>query len=350
MSTEQFQNKLLNWFDLFGRKNLPWQQNISAYNVWLSEIMLQQTQVKTVIPYYERFLNCFPDVHSLAKADLDQVLHLWAGLGYYARARNLYKTANIISNNGGEFPTTLEALSSLPGIGRSTAGAILSIAFNESHPILDGNVRRVITRFFAISGWPGKSEINRQLWKTSSELTPVDRVADYTQAIMDLGATVCKRSKPLCEICPVNVGCKAHLRDEVAQFPTAKEKKVLTAKHVVFLILIDADHQLMMEKKPEQGIWGGLWSFPEFTSIPLLKQWLMNNQFDIVAMREIEQQRHAFSHYHLDYGAVVVKTKYLKNKIMEKDGVVWYRSEEIRRLGVPAPISGLLKTHYFEDK
>lgn len=255
-----FQQNVLAWFDQQGRKDLPWQQNITPYRVWLSEIMLQQTQVVTVIPYFQAFITKFPDVESLAQAPVDEVLQLWSGLGYYARARNLHKAARIICEQG-RFPDTLDGLMALPGIGQSTAGAILSIAFNKSHPILDGNVKRVLARFKAIPGWTGNSQTNKQLWEISANLTPEIRVAEYTQAMMDLGATVCTRSKPACEKCPLTTACMAFLTQTAANFPTPKKAKALPVKQLVFLLLHNTQ-QVLLEKRPPTGIWGDYGAYP----------------------------------------------------------------------------------------
>ncbi len=257
MTPTDFQQNILTWFDQHGRKDLPWQKDISPYRVWLSEIMLQQTQVTTVIPYFNAFIEKFPDINTLANAPLDEVLHLWSGLGYYARARNLHKTAQLIAELG-YFPDSLEALNKLPGIGLSTAGAILSIAFNKSHPILDGNVKRVLTRFKAVSGWSGDSGVNKQLWAISAQLTPKQRVADYTQAIMDLGATLCTRNKPKCDACPIKSFCIAKLTDTVALFPAPKPTKFIPTKKLTLLLLRNIDHSILLEKRPPTGIWGGL--------------------------------------------------------------------------------------------
>jgi A/G-specific adenine glycosylase len=218
-----FSIKLLQWFDLFGRKDLPWQKNPTAYSVWVSEIMLQQTKVSTVIPYYVRFMKTFPDLEALAQASEDIVLHHWSGLGYYARASNLHKTAKIISSHHqGIFPNTLEGLESLPGIGRSTAGAICAIAYKKSVSILDGNVKRVLARHEAIDGWTGHSKILKLLWAAAENYTPTERIADYTQAIMDLGATLCTRSKPRCYECPVSDSCKGLIAGNPEYYPKKK--------------------------------------------------------------------------------------------------------------------------------
>ena len=350
MPPEIFQQKILTWFDQNGRKNLPWQQDISPYRTWLSEVMLQQTQVVTVIPYFNQFIQDFPDIHVLAAAPLDSVLHLWSGLGYYARARNLHKTAQLISQSGGEFPNNLDLLTALPGIGRSTAGAILSIAFNNSHPILDGNVRRVLARHHAISGWAGHSKVSNELWEISSKYTPIERCASYTQAMMDLGATLCTRSKPQCQDCPVSSDCIARIENKVQDFPTPKPAKKLPVKQLFFLILQNQNNQIFLEKRPESGIWGGLWSFPEFDSVIDMQSWCLENNLPIQSIKQLNQQRHTFSHYHLDYTATLVKTENPINNVMEANQSVWYKTEQIRSLGLPTPIKKLLQSHYQQEK
>ena len=247
MDATDFQHNLLAWFDRYGRKNLPWQNPVTPYRVWLSETMLQQTQVTTVIPYFNAFVARFPDLSSLAQAPVDEVLQYWSGLGYYARARNLHKAAQLMIAQGG-FPDTLAALVALPGIGLSTAGAILSIAFNNSHPILDGNVKRVLSRHQAIAGWPGSSQTSKQLWAVSACFTPSNRVADYTQAIMDLGATLCTRSKPNCPACPLQGSCQAWLLGRVSDYPSPKPAKAIPSRQITFLMLRNSLNAVLLEK------------------------------------------------------------------------------------------------------
>ena len=247
MSPKPFHRRLLHWFRHHGRHDLPWQSPRDAYRVWVSEIMLQQTQVATVIPYFERFMARFPDLASLASADLDQVLHLWTGLGYYARARNLHRAAGVIvAEHGGRFPTDFEAVLALPGIGRSTAGAILAQACDQRHAILDGNVRRVLARHRAIEGWPGQKAVENTLWALAEELTPAEDVADYTQAIMDLGATVCTRSQPRCAACPLAEDCQARAAGRQADFPGRRPRKALPERHTRMLLLRDAEGQVLL--------------------------------------------------------------------------------------------------------
>jgi A/G-specific adenine glycosylase len=343
MNSSDFQKKILAWFDQNGRKDLPWQQDLSPYRVWLSETMLQQTQVTTVIPYFNAFIEQFPTIECLAKAPVDEVLHRWSGLGYYARARNLHKTAQLIVEQS-YFPDTLDKLIELPGIGLSTAGAILSIAFKKSHPILDGNVKRVLSRFKGVSGWPGDSQVSKQLWAISADLTPVDRVADYTQAIMDLGATICRRSKPACNTCPLNSYCKAKMTNTVSLLPTPKASKTLPIKQLVFLLLSN-NKKILLKKRPPTGIWGGLWSLPEFPNIHSVYDWCLTTNTPIIISRTLPTQRHTFSHYHLDYTTVLIQTDNPINFVMEADHTVWYNTQQIKTLGLPAPIKLLLKQH-----
>ncbi|HEY8220154.1 MAG TPA: A/G-specific adenine glycosylase [Methylobacter sp.] len=342
MSPSAFQHHILAWFDQYGRKDLPWQKDLTPYRVWLSETMLQQTQVATVIPYFNTFIKKFPNIDSLANAPVDEVLHLWSGLGYYARARNLHKTAKLIAEQG-RFPDTLDELLALPGIGLSTAGAILSIAFNKSHPILDGNVKRVLARFRAVSGWPGNSAVNKELWAISAKLTPIARVADYTQAMMDLGATVCTRSKPACEACPLNAECLARRENNISAYPTPKPAKTLPVKQVTLLLLSNADNRILLEKRPPTGIWGGLWSLPEFNSIVEAHDWCLARNILIADQQTLATRRHTFSHYHLDYTPLLIRSDNPINFVMEADRTVWYKAEQLNKLGLATPIKQLLQ-------
>ena len=344
MNSSSFQQKILAWFDQHGRKDLPWQQDITPYRVWLSETMLQQTQVATVTPYFNGFVEKFPTIECLAQAPIDEVLHRWSGLGYYARARNLHKTAQLIVEKG-RFPDTLDELIALPGIGLSTAGAILSIAFKKSHPILDGNVKRVLTRFKAVSGWPGNSQVNKELWAISAHLTPIERVAEYTQAMMDLGATICTRSKPACEDCPLESHCLARVNGTVSLLPTPKPAKTLPVKKLVFLLLCNNFNCILLEKRPPTGIWGGLWSLPEFDSIESARSWCLTRNMSIAKSQTLATQRHTFSHYHLDYTPILIQTDNPINFVMEASQAVWYNAEQINTLGLPAPIKILLQQH-----
>ncbi len=338
-----FAERVLSWFDKHGRKDLPWQQDISPYRVWVSEIMLQQTQVNTVIPYYLDFMKIFPSVQRLARAPIDQVLHQWTGLGYYARARNLHKTAQkIVSEHQGEFPTSVDELENLPGIGRSTAGAIISIAFKKRAPILDGNVKRVLARHQTIGGWPGESATLKALWEATEQVTPDKRIAAYTQAIMDLGATLCTRSKPRCSECPVADDCLALASGSQSEYPGKKPKKALPVKTTQMLMIEGPQQQWLLEQRPASGIWGGLWSFPELTTEEAAEDYCFSRFGERCEVTPWPTLRHTFSHYHLDIQPVHVKLSKLPATIMEDDRLLWYNSPSAPAVGLAAPVKKLL--------
>ncbi|MEM7026880.1 MAG: A/G-specific adenine glycosylase [Pseudomonadota bacterium] len=346
-STYQFADALLDWFRSHGRKDLPWQKNRTPYRVWISEIMLQQTQVTTVIPYYQRFIQSFPTVSSLANAELDHVLQHWTGLGYYARARNLHKTATIIHQDyRNKFPTGLDELIALPGIGRSTAGAILSLSSGARAPILDGNVKRVLTRYYEVDGWPGKKQVENQLWELAENLTPIAQVTDYTQAIMDLGATICTRGKPKCGQCPICSDCSAHASGKQALYPTSKPKKALPEKQTCFAIMENDMGELLLEQRPPTGIWGSLWCFPEMSSDTLNSglenQFLVNSKYQHV----LPEIKHTFSHFHLRITPVHIKVAKQKMRINENDHSQWFaKSEIIKTRGLPKPVVTILNQY-----
>jgi A/G-specific adenine glycosylase len=336
---------LLDWFDRHGRKNLPWQQDISPYRVWVSEIMLQQTQVQTVIPYYQRFMQALPSVQDLAAASEDEVLHLWTGLGYYSRARNLRRTAQIVCEQyGGEFPNDVERMSELPGIGPSTAGAIVSIAFRRRAAILDGNVKRVLARFHAVEGYPGESAVAKTLWQHAEQHTPTERVADYTQAIMDLGATLCTRSKPACSLCPLVGECAGHKLGQIAQFPGKKPAKALPVKRTQMLIISSVDREILLEKRPQTGIWSGLWIFPQLESaLDPIAYCADTLRVETVLLERWREYRHTFSHYHLDIEPVRLEIKGALNAVMEPERLLWYNLRAPAAVGLAAPVAKLLQ-------
>jgi A/G-specific adenine glycosylase len=339
-----FAKQLLQWFDEHGRHDLPWQTDRTSYRVWISEIMLQQTQVTTVIPYFERFMGRFATIQELAAAQTDQVLHLWTGLGYYARARNLHKAAKVIvETNGSSFPDTIEGLMELDGIGQSTAGAIAAISMGVRAPILDGNVKRVLARYHCISGWPEQSSVKKQLWEIAESLTPHERVDDYTQAIMDLGATICTRSKPSCQDCPFQLDCEARQQDRVAEFPGKKAKKTLPVKSVAMFILQNTLGEVLLEKRPATGIWGSLYSLPE-SAKPSSPPELVGASIDRGAnnvSEELQKIRHSFSHYHLDITPVRIRATKL-DEIAETDRWLWYPLDHSLEVGLAAPVKKLL--------
>ncbi len=303
-----FAQRILNWYQLHGRKTLPWQFNRSPYRVWLSEIMLQQTQVATVIPYFERFTERFPSLADLAAAELDEVLHLWTGLGYYARGRNLHRCAQVIcQQHQGQFPTDIETVMSLPGIGRSTAGAILSLSLNQPHAILDGNVKRVLARHQAIEGWYGTKAVEDQLWQVAIEHTPKQQTQPYNQAMMDMGALICTRTRPKCEQCPVQQDCKALKQQRIAELPSKKPKKAKPIQQGWLLVLL-YQGQVYLEKRPPTGIWGGLWCLPQFASEAALQKQLHSYQL-LAEPEPLTAFRHTFSHYHFDIQPIVALLK-----------------------------------------
>tara|TARA_R110000824_G_scaffold336_9_gene2258 strand:- start:53379 stop:54452 length:1074 start_codon:yes stop_codon:yes gene_type:complete len=341
-----FSEAVLNWFQVHGRKNLPWQQNPNPYRVWISEIMLQQTQVSTVIPYYEKFMLSFPDIKQLALAESDKVLHHWTGLGYYARARNLHKTARLIHHeHNGVFPSSFEGLIELPGIGRSTAGAIIALAGNKRAAILDGNVKRVLCRYHCIEGWPQQGQTLEKLWALAEQLTPPNDCRDYTQAMMDLGATLCTRTKPQCSACPLQLTCQAYLSNRMAEFPNKKTKKLIPQKSTQMIILHSPDGQkVLLEKRPPQGIWGGLWSFPEIQESDTIDHFLSSHGFSARAKPvQCDEIRHTFSHFRLIIKPQLLSLSKMPAAIMEKPDWHWYDLDKPSELGLAAPVNTLLK-------
>lgn len=348
LPNNSFSNRLLDWFDQHGRKDLPWQQNKTPYRVWVSEIMLQQTQVSSVIDYYQNFMVHFPSLEALAQAEEDKVLQHWAGLGYYARARNLLKSARIIHQDlNGVFPNNINDLLSLPGIGRSTAGAILSIAFKQRTAILDGNVKRVLCRHKAITDWPGEKKIETQLWQLADELTPSKRVDDYTQAIMDLGATVCRRSKPDCSNCPLSSDCLAFAQDLQNELPKSKPKKSIPLKQTWMAHIESDDGEIMLEKRPPSGIWGGLYSLPELSADINLSDIASccAERFNIEVHNASEQASfiHTFSHYKLTIKPVTLHTNTRSSQIGDNDNYLWVKYSKIPEFGMPAPVKKYLQ-------
>ena len=314
------------------------------YRIWISEIMLQQTQVTAVIPFYEAFMARFPDVASLATATTDEVMAHWSGLGYYARARNLHKAAQqIMDCHGGVFPREIEEVVALPGIGRSTAGAILAFCFNQRHPILDGNVKRVLARYFAIAGYPGTSAVSKQLWSLADELTPANRVADYTQAIMDLGATLCTRSKPGCAACPQSTECLALDQGTPTAYPTPKPKKIRPERSTTMGLFVDAGGQVLLEKRPPTGIWGGLWSLPEAPDAAGLTE--LARGLGLVAQSrstELQRLQHGFTHFILHIDPVVIQVSDPQPAVSESDTLIWIDPSAHEDLGLPKPVTTLL--------
>ena len=343
MTPTQFSDAVLAWYDQNGRKDLPWQQNITPYRVWVSEIMLQQTQVTTVLGYYERFMQAFPDVYALAAASEDEVLHLWTGLGYYSRARNLHKTAKtIVHEHNGEFPRSVEGLCELPGIGQSTAGAIASISMGLRAPILDGNVKRVLARYLALDTYPGEPQAMKRLWVRADEFTPAIRTAHYTQAMMDLGATLCTRSKPSCLLCPLLPGCQAHALGLEQTLPLPKPRKALPQKSTLMGIVCNAEQEVLLYRRPSSGLWGGLWSLPEFDDLKSITAFAKERGLTMQMPTELTALTHTFSHFQLHIEPYLVPVLGNSCTVAEGDWL-WYNLAQPQRLGLAAPVKKLLK-------
>ncbi|MFC5576425.1 A/G-specific adenine glycosylase [Lysobacter niabensis] len=343
---EPFASRLLRWFDINGRHDLPWQHPRTPYRVWLSEIMLQQTQVRTVIPYFERFVSALPTLPALAAAPRDDVMALWSGLGYYARARNLQAGAQrCVAQHGGELPRDIEALTALPGIGRSTAAAILSQAWGDRHAILDGNVKRVLARYHGIEGYPGLPAVERQMWALAEQHLPADRLADYTQAQMDLGATLCTRTDPACVLCPLRDDCVARREGRMAELPTPKPGKAAPQKHACVLWLENASGEVLLQRRPPTGIWASLWTLPQAEDAASSRAWFereLHGDFDTaLALRPID---HAFSHYKLRLQPLRIGNVALRERVGDNDDLRWVARGEFTSIGIPAPIRKLLES------
>jgi len=335
---------LIEWHARCGRHDLPWQRERTAYRVWVSEIMLQQTQVATVVPYFERFMDRFPNVRALAGAPLDAVLHLWSGLGYYARARNLQRAAQrILCEWDGEFPESLADVASLPGIGRSTAGAILALSRGERHPILDGNVKRVLARYFGIEGDPSRPATLELLWRRAEECTPHEHVATYTQAIMDLGASLCARRRPMCEACPLAAGCSARRQGRQHELPRARAARMRRERHTFMLLATREDGSVLLARRAPHGIWGGLWSPPEFASVADAQAFsaraLLGAEAEPAPLAPL---RHSFTHFDLTITPLQTRCAG-PAALMEAPDALWYNARVPQPVGLPAPVRALIE-------
>ena len=337
---KSFASRVIHWQQQHGRHTLPWQTNRDPYRIWLSEIMLQQTQVSTVIPYFERFLARYPDLHSLASAHEDDVLALWSGLGYYSRARNLHAAARaIVENHDGQFPSTPEAIAQLPGIGRSTAAAIAALAYGQRCAILDGNVKRVLARHGGIPGWPGDKKTESQLWQLAESLLPSSSIEVYTQGMMDLGASICVRSRPACMACPVNADCVAHAQRRTNELPTPRPKKTLPEKQVQMLLLIDRG-ELLLEKRPARGIWGGLWSLPELDiNADPAAHCLEHFGVNTLSHQPLTQLAHSFTHFKLE---ILATRLHPASRPLPQPTQTWITLDSALDAALPAPVRKLV--------
>jgi A/G-specific adenine glycosylase len=343
-----FAGRLIAWQRRHGRHDLPWQNTRDPYRIWLSEIMLQQTQVTTVIPYYAKFLARFPDVAALAAAPIDEVMALWAGLGYYSRARNLHRCAQaVVEHHGGAFPALPEALALLPGIGRSTAAAIASFAFGARATILDGNVKRVLARVFGIEGFPGEKRVENAMWELAETLLPADAsdadVSAYTQGLMDLGATLCVRGKPDCARCPFAGDCIAYATGRQRELPTARPKKAVPKRQTWMLVLRDGG-SVLLERRPPTGIWGGLWSLPEAADESSLAE--RARTLGAAGLPErLAPLTHAFTHFRLEIEPRLAELSIGRMRThgeARDEESAWVPLADIDAYGVPAPVRKLL--------
>ncbi|GAP66328.1 A/G-specific DNA-adenine glycosylase [Mizugakiibacter sediminis] len=336
--------RLLDWHDAHGRHDLPWQHPRAPYRVWIAEVMLQQTQVATVIPYFLRFVQTLPTLPDLAAADEDRVLALWSGLGYYRRARFLHRAARIcVERHGGELPRDFDALAALPGIGRSTAGAILAQAHGLRFPILDGNVKRVLARYHGERGWPGATAVEKRLWAHAESHTPRARLADYTQAIMDLGATVCTRAQPRCAACPLAGDCVAHRHGLTAELPQARPSKPLPQRAATLLLLRDRDGRVLLERRPPQGVWAGLWSLPQADDADAAARQAGRYARLPGAAQPLPTLVHAFTHFRLHAQPLAWRDVSPLPAIADNARLRWCTRAEAAELGLPAPVRRLLE-------
>lgn len=337
-----FSSRLIAWQKVHGRHDLPWQNTTDPYAIWVSEIMLQQTQVSAVIGYYQKFMARFPDIATLAAATQDEVLQHWSGLGYYSRARNLHHAAvTIVDEHGGQFPQDFATIQTLSGIGRSTAAAIASFAFNQIQTILDGNVKRVLARHYAIAGWPSSPSVEKQLWALAESLLPPSEMVAYTQGLMDLGATLCTRSKPKCSSCPLNSSCAALAQNLVATLPTPKPKKSIPEKQVTMLIFMQGD-EILLEKRPASGIWGGLWSFPETEATENLAT-IAADKFgmQVETLPALATLSHAFTHFKLHIRPQPLQLTKACTQA-RAPGQVWLNIEDAIGAAIPTPVRKIL--------
>lgn len=347
-AAESFADRLVRWQRAHGRHDLPWQRRPSPYRVWISEVMLQQTQVTTVIPYFEAFMRRFPALADLADAPLDDVLALWSGLGYYSRARNLHRAAVICRDaHGGELPAEFDALLALPGIGRSTAGAIQALARNEPRPILDGNAKRVLARYHAVPGWPGEARVAKRLWAIAGEHTPGTNPAAYTQAVMDLGASVCTRTRPACPACPLHDDCLARRQGNPEAYPGRKPKRERPRRETAMLIIHDGEGRVLLERRPPSGIWGGLWSLPEADPAESAAGAARNRiGLDVEEAGRLAPVQHGFTHYLLTIHPVRCEAGGDAIRIMEAGDRAWFDAAEALELGLPRPVRTLLESEF----
>ena len=339
-----FSANIIHWQRVHGRHDLPWQNTRDPYAIWVSEIMLQQTQVTAVIPFYQRFMARFPDLASLAAAEQDSVLQHWSGLGYYARARHLHIAAQtVMAQHGGAFPSEFDAICALPGIGRSTAAAIAAFAFGQRQAILDGNVKRVLARCFGVEGWPGSPAVEKRLWALAESLLPSSGIESYTQGLMDLGATLCRRSNPCCDPCPLRRNCIAQRQGRSGELPAGKPRQSHPQRQIIMLLLQD-EQRILLEKRPPSGIWGSLWSLPEIAPDADPQQ-VARLQYGLETewLPPLPAFRHSFSHFHLQVTPQPLRLLQHLPAAREGGGILWLERKEALAAALPAPVRKLLQ-------
>ncbi len=337
-----FSQRLIEWQRINGRHDLPWQLNRDPYRVWVSEIMLQQTQVGTVIPYFERFMVRFPVLAALAQAKEEEVLACWAGLGYYARGRNLHRAARVIAEkHAGAFPRDFDQIVALPGIGPSTAAAISAFVYGERRAILDGNVKRVLTRMFGVDGWTGNKKVENQLWRLSESLLPEEDMETYTQAVMDLGATICTRSSPKCQECPLSIDCTARRENRTSSLPAARPRKALPERSATMLV-IRHGRDVLLKKRPAPGIWGGLWSLPEAEADSKEACLQLTGQVP-ASIIEMPRLNHVFTHFRLEIQPVMLTLKWLPQLVTDPNSI-WMELDDAIEAAIPKPVKSILQT------
>ena len=340
MQSSSFSKTLLRWGTRHGRNTLPWQKSKTPYRVWVSEIMLQQTQAKTVAPYFLRFLKRFPNLTRLALAQREEVLEYWAGLGYYRRAHNLHRTAQqIVEQHQRRFPRCLQTLIKLPGIGRSTAAAILALCYEQPQAILDGNVQRILARYYNVKGLLGDSQVNKKLWGLSESLVPQNNAGAYTQAFMDLGATVCTPNNPSCSKCPLRKTCQALKLDVVGQRPQKKAPRIKPTRKI-YMLMVQHKDMVLLEKRPSQGIWSGLLCLPEFESIVAAKRWGENHWGTQSAVETLPPLKHHLTHLLLSITVLKINITKEKEKTITSRPIAWCKIKN--RLAIPTPLNKLL--------
>jgi A/G-specific adenine glycosylase len=338
----EFATKIIHWQKQFGRHDLPWQNTQDPYAIWVSEIMLQQTQVSAVIGYYQRFMSRFPNIASLANAEQEEVMQYWSGLGYYSRARNLHHAAQtIMDEHAGVFPQDFDAMQSLSGIGRSTAAAIAAFAFKQIHTILDGNVKRILARHFVIEGWPSSPKVEKAMWQLADTLLPKSDMVAYTQGLMDLGATLCTRSQPKCTSCPLIASCGAYAQGLTKSLPTPKPRKTIPQRHTTMLIL-QSGNEVLLEKRPPSGIWGGLWSLPEIDKLDIASEVALS-RFGLVteADEPLDLVQHSFTHFKLEILPQPLQV-ISKPHQLGSGALVWLALEDAIGAALPSPVRNIL--------